>query len=255
MNCLELNVNMMISLREVRKSYRPWGMAITTPLHELASFGRRPAKYVKCMTTTNSGKISPSKFTRKEISEGDASLTITGSPKGGNSYGDGVSIVVNDEGRQLTFDKTHSAEFSFGGNALSQIVDLEFDTIHGVYPIIYDVDVLKAAYYKLKSRPSAMTPGVDGSDLNTIKVSRKYFEDLAYKLRSEKYKPQATLRVDIPKPKGGTRSLGIPTVEDRIVQESLRTLLEAIYDKNFNKRSYGYRPKRGAHQVMKNLRS
>jgi len=245
----------MISQREVRKLYRPWGMAKTTPLHELTSFGRRLVKYVKCMTTTNSGKISTSKFARKEISKGDASLTITGSPKGGNSYGDGVSIVVNDEGRQLIFDKTHSAEPGFGGNALNQIVDLEFDTVHGVYPTIYNVDVLKAAYYKLKSRSSAMTPGVDGLDLNKIKISEKYFEDLAYKLRSEKYKPQPTLRVDIPKLKGRTRPLGIPTIEDRIVQESLRTLLEAIYDKKFNNRSYGYRPRRGAHQVMKNMRS
>jgi len=245
----------MISQREVRKCTVHGGIARTTPLYELTSFGKRLVKYVKCMTTTNSGKISTSKFARKEISEGDASLTITGSPKGGNSYGDGVSIVVNDEGRQLIFDKTHSAERGFGGNVLNQIVDLEFDTVHGVYPTIYNVDVLKAAYYKLKSRSSAMTPGVDGLDLNKIKISEKYFEDLAYKLRSEKYKPQATLRVDIPKLKGGTRPLGIPTIEDRIVQESLRTLLEAIYDKKFNNRSYGYRPRRGAHQVMKNLRS
>jgi RNA-directed DNA polymerase len=230
-------------------------MAKTTPLHELTSFGKRLVKYVKCMTTTNSGKISTSKFALKEISKGDASLTITGSPKGVNSYGDGVSIEVNDEGRQLIFDKTHSAEPGFGGNALNQIVDLEFDTVHGVYPIIYNLDVLKAAYYKLKSRSSAMTPGVDGLDLNKIKISEKYFEDLAYKLRSEKYKPQPTLRVNIPKLKGGTRPLGIPTIEDRIVQESLRTLLEAIYDKKFNIRSYGYRPRRGAHQVMKNLRT
>jgi len=248
-------VNTMISQREVRKLYRPWGIAIITSLHELAGFGRRLDKYVKCITTTNSGKISSSKFIRKEISEGDASLTITGLPKEGNFYGDGVSIVVNDEGRQLTFDKTFSADPSFGGKVLSQIVDLEFDTIHGVYPMIYNINVLKAAYFKLKRRFSSKTPCIDGLVFTKIKVSEKYFEDLSNKLRLEKYKPQSTLISETPKPNVGTRPLEILTMEDKIVQESLRTLLEAIYDKKFNHRSYGYRPKKSVHQVMKNLHS
>jgi RNA-directed DNA polymerase len=69
---------------------------------------------------------------------------------------------------------------------------------------------------------------------------------LAADLREEKYKPEAVRRVRIPKPDGGERLLGIPTVRDRVVQQAAKLVLEPIFEADFEPNAYGYRPKRGA---------
>lgn len=75
--------------------------------------------------------------------------------------------------------------------------------------------------------------------------------DLSQQLKQGVYKPQATLEVQIQKTQGGTRLLGIPTVIDRMVQQAIAQELNKVYDPTFSPSSYGFRPKRGAHQALK----
>jgi len=91
--------------------------------------------------------------------------------------------------------------------------------------------------------------GVDGESLAGIKpIRQQWLEQLREELRTKRYRPSAVLRVMIPKSSGGLRPLGIPTVKDRVVQAALCLMLMPIWEADFHSRSYGFRPKRRAHQ-------
>ena len=137
---------------------------------------------------------------------------------------------------------------------LKVIADGKREAVQNVYQIVYDVEVLKASYNKLRSKPASMTPGVDDKNLNSLSITEKYFVDLSNKLRMEQYRPAPVKRVLISKRGKKIRSLGILSIEDRIVQQSLLYLLEAVFEKTFSDRSHGFRPKKGAHTACKNIR-
>jgi len=79
---------------------------------------------------------------------------------------------------------------------------------------------------------------------------QEYREELLERLRSGRYRPQAVRRVEIPKASGGTRKLGVPTVIDRMIQQAMVQVLQPIFEKTFSGSSYGFRPKRSAHQAI-----
>jgi group II intron reverse transcriptase/maturase len=114
-----------------------------------------------------------------------------------------------------------------------------------------DVDALRRAYNRIRAKAAV---GVDevtkeeyGKDLE------KNLQDLHQRLKSMKYRHQVIRRVHIDKGGGKTRPIGISTIEDKIVQDSLRELLEAIYEQDFLECSYGFRPGRGAHDALRAL--
>jgi group II intron reverse transcriptase/maturase len=96
--------------------------------------------------------------------------------------------------------------------------------------------------------------GVDGETLAAIQVTpakqAQWLERLREELQAKTYRPSPVRRVMIPKSGGGERPLGIPTVKDRVVQTALCLLLMPIFEADFHPRSYGFRPKRGAHQAI-----
>ena len=110
---------------------------------------------------------------------------------------------------------------------------------------------LNKAYKKVKSNKGA--GGVDGMSVDELLTFLKDNQKkLVQKLRDGKYKPNPVRRVEIPKEtKGETRKLGVPTVVDRVFQQAITQVLSPIYEEQFSENSYGFRPKRGAHDALK----
>ena len=98
--------------------------------------------------------------------------------------------------------------------------------------------------------------GVDGIRFTDIEHSgvEEYLKAIAKELEEHTYKSQAVLRVNIPKANGKTRPLGIPTIKDRIVQMSVKLVIEPIFEADFEDSSYGFRPERSAHDAVKAIK-
>ena len=126
-----------------------------------------------------------------------------------------------------------------------------------LYDKIYRLDILNHAYRLVKANKGA--PGIDGETFGSIEEreggAEKYLEEIAGALKRKDYKPQAVRRVNIPKPAGGKRPLGIPVIKDRVVQMAVKIVIEPIFEADFQENSYGFRPKRSAHQAVEDVRN
>jgi RNA-directed DNA polymerase len=108
---------------------------------------------------------------------------------------------------------------------------------------------LNAAWRRV--RENGGSPGIDGITVEAFPAQlRPHFETLRAQLLDGSYRPSALRRVTIPKPNGGERQLGIPTVQDRLVQQALLQVLQPILDSTFHAHSYGFRPGKSAHQAV-----
>src|SRR4249920_3843519 len=108
---------------------------------------------------------------------------------------------------------------------------------------------LKAALQRVKANQGS--PGVDGMTVGGIKdYLKQHWPAIREQLLSGTYKPQPVKRVEIPKPDGGVRKLGIPAVLDRFIQQAVMQVLQRRWDRTFSEHSYGFRPKRSAHQAV-----
>lgn len=115
---------------------------------------------------------------------------------------------------------------------------------HSLIDKVYALPNLRAAWARVKANHGAA--GVDGMSVGKFdERSEERLAQLAEDLKTRRYRPQPVRRVFIPKSGGGQRPLGIPTVRDRIVQQSLLQILEPIFDAKFSNRSHGFRPGRG----------
>jgi RNA-directed DNA polymerase len=122
-----------------------------------------------------------------------------------------------------------------------------------LYDKMYRGDILAHAYALVKSNRGA--PGVDGQSFLGIETLglEGWLSGIRNDLRSKTYQPQAVRRVMIPKPGGGERPLGIPTIRDRVVQTAAKLLLEPIFEADFDPNAYGYRPKRSAQDAIQKV--
>ncbi|MBQ3704415.1 MAG: transposase [Oscillospiraceae bacterium] len=118
---------------------------------------------------------------------------------------------------------------------------------------ILDRDNLNRVYKRVKANKGA--PGVDGMTVeDALPWLREHREELLDQIRNGKYKPQPVRRKEIPKPDGGIRKLGIPTVVDRIIQQAIAQQLTPIYEPLFSDGSYGYRPGRSAQMAIQKVK-
>jgi RNA-directed DNA polymerase len=114
---------------------------------------------------------------------------------------------------------------------------------------ICDRNNLNLAYKRVKANKGA--PGIDGMTVEEMgKFIAEHKERLLDSLLSGNYQPQPVREVEIPKP-GGIRQLGIPTVIDRLIQQAILQVLQPIFERRFSNNSFGFRPKRSAHQAVK----
>ena len=115
-------------------------------------------------------------------------------------------------------------------------------------------DNLNRAYKRVKANKGAA--GVDGMVINELPLYiRTHGVVIIESLLNGSYQPQATRGVQIPKPAGGKRQLGIPTVLDRVIQQAILQVIEPLFDSKFSESSFGFRPKRSAHQAVKRARA
>src|ERR1700739_3062188 len=122
-----------------------------------------------------------------------------------------------------------------------------------LYDKICREDILRHAY--TLARANAGAPGVDGMTFEQIDASgvEVWLEGLREELASKRYRPEPVGRGKIPKPGGGERPLGIPTIRDRVVQTAVKIVLEPIFEADLEDSAYGYRPRHSAIDAVKEV--
>jgi RNA-directed DNA polymerase len=122
-----------------------------------------------------------------------------------------------------------------------------------LYDKVYREDILLHAYERARANNGA--PGVDGQTFEQIESAglAEWLTGIREELRNRTYEPQPVRRVMIPKPGGGERPLGIPTIRDRVIQTAVKLLIEPIFEADFEPNVYGYRPKRSAQGAIQEV--
>jgi group II intron reverse transcriptase/maturase len=137
-----------------------------------------------------------------------------------------------------------------GIERIAERADRESGTAFSALMHHYSVENLRACFQSLDNK----APGIDGvTKLEYGQNLEENLQALYQKLSQMSYRPQAVRRVEIPKEDGSMRPLGISCVEDKIVQEMTRRVLEAIYEPVFLKCSFGFRPNKGCHDALRQL--
>ncbi|KAA6336600.1 Group II intron-encoded protein LtrA [termite gut metagenome] len=166
--------------------------------------------------------------------------------------------LVHGKGRQLIFlirltenvrDIMRSPEKVL--NSLmghSSISDYKFERL---YRILFNEEMFYVAYQNIYTKQGNMTQGTDSKTADRMSISR--IERLIETLKDETYQPHPARRVYIPKKNGKKRPLGIPSFDDKLVQEVIRMILEAIYEGHFEYSSHGFRPNKSCHTALTNI--
>lgn len=120
-----------------------------------------------------------------------------------------------------------------------------------LYRLLFNEQMYYAAYQRIYAKEGNMTKGADNATIDHMSISR--IEKLIISLKDESYQPIPSRRVYIPKKNGKKRPLGIPTFNDKLLQEVVRIILEAIYEGSFDNNSHGFRPKRSCHTALQQI--
>ena len=121
-------------------------------------------------------------------------------------------------------------------------------TFERLYRNLYNRELFALAYQNIYASQGNMTKGTDGKTIDAMSLNR--IDGIIASLKDESYQPQPSRRTYIPKKNGKMRPLGIPSFDDKLVQECVRLLLEAVYDGGFAKTSHGFRPNHGCHTAL-----
>ena len=122
---------------------------------------------------------------------------------------------------------------------------------HALYDKLYRADLLSHAWRLVKANRGS--PGIDGIDFAAIESGTGvggYLLELGRELQDKTYRASPVRRVMIPKADGSKRPLGIPTIRDRVAQMALKLVMEPIFEADFCEHSYGFRPKKSAHEAI-----
>jgi len=125
---------------------------------------------------------------------------------------------------------------------------------HALYDKVCDPDILQSAWEAVRANRGA--PGIDGETIQAIEERgvAGFLADLRSELQQGRYRPAPARRVDIPKASGGVRHLDIPRIRDRIVEQATHMVLLPVFEADFLPCSFGFRPKRSAHQALERIR-
>ena len=118
---------------------------------------------------------------------------------------------------------------------------------------MYNREMFLYAYQKIASNEGNMTRGTDGKTIDGMSIQR--IDDIIETLKTERYRPCPSKRTYIPKKNGKLRPLGIPSVDDKLVQEVCRMILESIYEPTFESTSHGFRNHRSCHTALLDLKN
>ncbi|GEN82338.1 maturase [Sporosarcina luteola] len=138
-------------------------------------------------------------------------------------------------------------------NRLTAIAKDEDYVFKRLYRNLYNKEFYFEAYAKLYKNKGSNTKGINDDTIDGMSVKR--IEKLIEKLKNQTYQPNPARRTYIPKKDGKTRPLGIPTFEDKLIQEVVRRMLESIYEPQFSIHSHGFRPNLSCHTALKEIRN
>lgn len=147
---------------------------------------------------------------------------------------------------------SHDMKNPTGGVDMRHVIEMP-DPNRNLLERILSRENMRMAWKRVKANKGA--PGVDGVTIREFPATiRDTWDNIRKSLMEGYYEPSPVLRVEIPKPSGGTRPLGIPTVQDRLIQQAVAQILTPYFDPYFSEFSYGFRPGRSAHDAVKKVR-
>lgn len=187
-----------------------------------------------------------------------------GLPKGLKAHGNRgfvVPVMERDPGSRVRFSSNVAGTPStVSTDGIARIRKIQESSkanpncqIHNIYKILYDVRLFEMAYENLKSKPGNMAPGITFTTLGNI--SLETLNKIISQLRDGSFKFAPGRRVNIPKANGANRPLTIAPPRDKLVQEVMRFVLEAIYESGLSKYSHGFRPGKSCHSALKVVKS
>ena len=192
------------------------------------------------------GTYQPQPVKRVEIPKPDGGVRKLGVPCVVDRLIQQAMLQVLQERWDPTFSE-HSYGFRPGRSAHQAVAQAQRYIAEG-YNVVVDLD-LERAWKRVRSNKGG--PGVDGMTIDNAKdYLREHWPNIRAQLLEGTYQPQPVKRVEIPKPDGGIRKLGVPCVVDRLIQQAMLQVLQGRWDSTFSEHSYGFRPGRSAHQAV-----
>lgn len=187
----------------------------------------------------------------------DVKQANAGFPKMCNHYGNGGSIVglsikhTSLEVNQRSYSTRSCAVKSSGTDNEMSITKLDSNKFTGLYKQMMNRNFIMSCYDNIKYKPGNITPGTDESTLDGFSI--RDMDQIIGSLKDESFVFKPSRRVIIPKANGKLRPLSIASPRDKIVQEAIRQILNAIYDPLFIGSSHGFRPGRSCHSALKDI--